>query len=70
MVEKKENTMSNGIRSMLLTLSAAAMCALPPQASAEVQLLQLYSTPDGEYQAILLEDDENDGVDRFTGLRF
>lgn len=48
----------------------AMVCALPIRSLADVGVVQLYSTPDGEYQAILLEDDENDGVDRFTGLTF
>ena len=55
-------------RSALTALLAATVCALPLRTVAEVGVLQLYSTPDGEYQAILLEDDQDDGVDRFTGI--
>ncbi len=57
-------------RSALAALLATMVCALPLRALAGVGVVQLYSTPDGEYQAILLEDDEDDGVDRFTGLNF
>ena len=62
--------MSNGTRSALAVTLAAMLCALPLRSLAEVRMLQLYSTPDGEYQAILLEDDEDDGVDRFAELVF
>jgi len=62
--------MDNVKRSALAATLAATVCALSLPSVAEVDVLQLYSTPDGEYQAILLEDDENDGMDRFSGLHF
>jgi Repeat of unknown function (DUF5648) len=65
-----EDTMGTGKGFALAALVAATICLFPLRSVGEVHLLQLYSTWDGEYQAILLEDDENDGVDRFTGLRF
>jgi hypothetical protein len=49
------------------TLFAAATC-LSASAGAAVRIAALYSSPDGEYQAILLEDDVHDGVDRFAGI--
>ena len=60
--------MRNAKRSTLAAMLAATACALSLQALAEVRVLQLYSSPDGEYQAILLEDDVLDSVDRFRGL--
>jgi Repeat of unknown function (DUF5648) len=62
--------MCNGRRSAIAAVLAATVCTLPLRSVAEVDVLQLYSTLDGEYQAILLEDDENDAVDRFRGLTF
>ena len=62
--------MCNGRRSAIAAVLAATVCTLPLPSIAEVDVLELYSTLDGEYQAILLEDDENDAVDRFRGLTF
>ena len=62
--------MRNVARVRFTAALAAALCAAPLPSLAEVDVLQLYSSPDGEYQAILLEDDQDDGVDRFTGLQF
>lgn len=62
--------MRNIARFRFTAALAAALGAIPLPALAEVDVLQLYSSPDGEYQAILLEDDQDDGVDRFTGLLF
>ena len=60
--------MGNGKRFALAAMLAATVCALPLPSPADVRVLQLYSTPDGEYQAVLLEDTVNDAVDRFRGL--
>ena len=61
--------MGNGKKRFALAATLAAMaCALPLPSPADVRVLQLYSTPDGEYQAVLLEDTVNDAVDRFRGL--
>jgi hypothetical protein len=49
-------------------LGAAALA--PAAGEAAVAIVEIYSSPDGEYQAILLEDDANDGVERFRGLTF
>lgn len=57
-------------RCLMAGLFTAMVCAVPVRLLADVGVVQLYSTPDGEYQGILLEDDENDGVDRFAGLTF
>jgi hypothetical protein len=54
-------------RVVAATLLAAA-CALSLPAAAAVRIVQIYSTPDGDHQAILLEDDARDRVDRFNGL--
>ena len=62
--------MTNVARFRFTAALAAALCAIPLSSLAEVDVVQLYSSPDGEYQAILLEDDQDDGVDRFTGLLF
>ena len=60
--------MGQRARHCVATALLAAFGALASPAEADVSIVQVYSSPDGEYQAILLEDDVDDGVDRFRGL--
>ncbi|HVE50966.1 MAG TPA: hypothetical protein VNG69_15285 [Casimicrobiaceae bacterium] len=58
--------MNNKLKRMGSMALLATALGFP--AYAEVGIVQIYSSPDGEYQAVLLEDDRHDGVDRFRGI--
>ena len=60
--------MGHRARHCVATALLAAFGALASVVKADVSIVQVYSSRDGEYQAILLEDDLDDGVDRFRGL--
>jgi hypothetical protein len=65
---RMENIMGHRARHCVATALLAAFGALASAVEADVSIVQVYSSPDGEYQAILLEDDVDDGVDRFRGV--
>lgn len=60
--------MNKSLKSLASVALVAAALHFPDQARSEVSIVQIYSSPDGEYQAVLLEDERYDGVDRFRGV--